>query len=148
MIFEARIEPRTSNAAMYGFEVLVAIGSGSFIQAGYATIQTVIDPSETADGIAFMMLAQFMGIVFGLSVSGAIFVNEGLKALRALLPQIPEAQLKQTLSGKSRLEYHCLRGRLTQPGTSSRVLSSLSPDLAEQALVAIVKSLRKMLVVP
>jgi hypothetical protein len=48
-----------------------------------------------------MMLAQFMGIVFGLSISGAIFINEGLKSLRSVLPGIPEAQIKQILSGKS-----------------------------------------------
>lgn len=50
-----------------------------------------------------MMLAQFIGIVFGLSISGAIFVNEGLKSLRSVLPRIPESQLKQMLSGKSNI---------------------------------------------
>ncbi|KAI9654953.1 MAG: hypothetical protein M1821_005706 [Bathelium mastoideum] len=123
----SRIGPKTSPSAIYGYEVLVAIGSGAFIQAGYATIQTVVKPEDTSYGIAFMMLAQFVGIVFGLSISGAIFINEGFKALSAVLPNIPEAQIRQVLSG-----------------TSSGVLSSLSSTQVDASIAAIVYSLRKM----
>jgi MFS family permease len=96
----SQVTADTPVANIYGYEVLVAIGSGAVIQAGYATIQTVITPEETSAGIAFMMLAQFSGIVFGLSVSGAIFVNEGFKALTAALPQVSADELRAVLSGK------------------------------------------------
>lgn len=125
----ARITPTTSTAKIYGYEVLVAVGSGAFIQAGYATIQTVVQASDTAYAIAFMMLAQFVGIVFGLSISGAIFINDALQALRVILPDIPESQLRQVISG-----------------TSSGVLSELSPVVIDETISAIVYSLRKLFI--
>ncbi|MCJ1392118.1 hypothetical protein MMC18_004985 [Xylographa bjoerkii] len=121
--------PTTSTAAIYGYEVLVAIGSGAFIQAGYATIQTVVAPSDTAQAIAFMMLAQFAGIVLGLSIAGAVFINEALGALRAIFPTIPDAQLRQLLSG-----------------TSSSVLDNVPPGLMAEAVAAIVYSLRRVFI--
>jgi hypothetical protein len=42
----ALVDVDTSPARIYGYEILVAVGSGAFIQAGYATIQTVVDPSD------------------------------------------------------------------------------------------------------
>ncbi|OCK99433.1 MFS general substrate transporter [Cenococcum geophilum 1.58] len=123
------IDPTTSTAKIYGYEILVAVGSGVFIQAGYATIQTVVQPADTAHAIAFMMLAQFVGIVFGLSISGAIFINEALKALRVILPDIPESQLKQVISG-----------------TSSGILSQLPRTLVDETVAAIVFSMRKIFI--
>lgn len=121
--------PTTSTAAIYGYEVLVAIGSGAFVQAGYATIQTVVTPSDTPQAIAFMMLAQFAGIVLGLSVAGAVFINEALTALRVVLPDIPDSQLRQLIGG-----------------TSSGILNDVSHGLADEAIDAIVYSLRKVFI--
>ena len=121
--------PTTSTAAIYGYEVLVAIGSGAFIQAGYATIQTVVAPSDTPQAIAFMMLAQFAGIVLGLSVAGAIFINQALISLRMILPDIPDSQLRQLIGG-----------------TSSGILNNVPQGFANEAIDAIVHSLRKVFV--
>ncbi|MCJ1327053.1 hypothetical protein MMC10_003719 [Thelotrema lepadinum] len=123
----SQITPDTPVANIYGYEVLVAIGCGAIVQAGYATIQTVVSPADTSAGIAFMMLAQFAGIVLGLSIAGAIFINQGFDALRAALPSLPDDQIRAVLSG-----------------TSSGVLASLSPSDANTAIAAIVSSLRKM----
>lgn len=123
----SRIDNNTHLGAIYGYEVLVAFGSGAFIQAGYATIQTVVSPADTSYAIAFMMLAQFAGIVLGLSIGGAIFINEALKALRLLFPDIAESQLRAIISG-----------------TSSDAISIIPVDLRGQAISAIVDSLRKV----
>lgn len=123
------IDVDTSIGAIYGYEILVAIGAGAFIQAGYATIQTVVAPVDTSYAIAFMMLAQFIGIVFGLSIGGAIFINEGLRSLRDLLPQISEAQLRGVLSG-----------------TSSNAVNVVPEELRDQTLKAIVESLKKLFI--
>ncbi len=52
MIAIARIDENTNVANIYGYEILVAIGAGAFIQAGYATIQTVVPASDTSYAIA------------------------------------------------------------------------------------------------
>jgi hypothetical protein len=126
-VLASRIDVHTSISAIYGYEVLIALGSGAFIQAGYATIQTVVSAEDTSYAIAYMMLAQFTGIVMGLSIGGAIFINEALKSLKALLPMLPDAQLRGVISG-----------------TSSDAINSIPADLREEAVAAVVNSLRKM----
>lgn len=45
------------------------------------------------------MFAQYTGVTAGLSVAGAVFVNQGLGGLRRVLPSFPDAQLSAILSG-------------------------------------------------
>lgn len=90
----------TSEAMIYGIEVLIGIGAGTHIQAGYAVIQFVVEPAMMSYAITFMMVAQILGITLGLSISGAVFVNTALDSLSSLLP-LPRAQLQTALSGLS-----------------------------------------------
>ena len=55
----ARIDTDTSQAYIYGFEVLLGIGTGAFIQAGYAVIQAVVEPADMYYAISFMMIGKF-----------------------------------------------------------------------------------------
>jgi hypothetical protein len=57
--YTARVETDTAESKIYGFEILVGIGTGCFIQAGYAVIQAVVPPAEMAYAISFMMLGKF-----------------------------------------------------------------------------------------
>lgn len=52
---------------IYGIEVLIGIGCGTNIQAGYAVIQLVVEPAMMSYAITFMMVAQILGITLGLS---------------------------------------------------------------------------------
>lgn len=54
----ATITVNMSTAKIYGYEILVGIGAGSYAQAGYAIIQTTVEPSMMAYGITFMMLGE------------------------------------------------------------------------------------------
>jgi hypothetical protein len=63
----------------------------------------------------------------GLSIGGAIFINEALKSLKALLPMLPETQLRGVISG-----------------TSSNAIMNIPVELREEAVAAVVNSLRKM----
>lgn len=55
---KARITVDTPTGNIYGFEVLIGIGTGCFIQAGYAVIQAMVAPAEMAYAISFMMLGE------------------------------------------------------------------------------------------
>lgn len=52
----ARIDITTSTAAIYGYEVFLALGSGAFIQAGYTVIYLFIKPEDGAYGVSYMSL--------------------------------------------------------------------------------------------
>ncbi|MCJ1264269.1 hypothetical protein MMC22_004140 [Lobaria immixta] len=120
-VLMSRIEVDTPTAQIYGYEILIGVGTGAFVQAGYATIQTAIEPVDMSYGIA-----QFGGITLGLSIGGAVFINCAQNALKALFPDVDDATLQQAISG-----------------TSSTFIKNLSGPLRAATLEAIVHSLRK-----
>lgn len=144
----ARIEPHISQGQIYGFEVLVGIGTGCFIQAGYAVIQAVVPPAEMAYAISFMMLGaslsltfsqpwlvvrmliatfaikgQLVGITWGLAISGAIFVNDAVSGLTQVLPDASRADLQRALLGASGAYFRSLPPHARTQATDTIVLS-------------------------
>ena len=55
----ARIDTNTPQANIYGFEILLGIGTGAYVQAGYAVIQAVVDPADIYYAISFLMMGKF-----------------------------------------------------------------------------------------
>lgn len=94
-----RVDVTTTDAYLYGFQVLLGIGIGCYLQAGFAVILGVIEMKDMAYGVTFMLFAQLLGITMGLSFSGAAFTNNALRMLRPLLPDVPDNQIQQALSG-------------------------------------------------
>ncbi|KAJ5462578.1 Major facilitator superfamily domaingeneral substrate transporter [Penicillium sp. IBT 31633x] len=119
----------TSSGVIYGLEIILGLGAGAYTQAAFGVIQAVVTPSEAPNGLTLMLLAQLTGMTFGLSISGAIFVNLATSDLVALLPQYPQDQVRQIVSG-----------------TSGRLLSSLSESLRDQALDIIVNAWQKIFI--
>ncbi|KAL8861121.1 MAG: hypothetical protein Q9178_002335 [Gyalolechia marmorata] len=54
----SRIDVNTSDSAIYGYEVLIAFGAGSFVQASFAVIQTIVTPAEMSYGITLMLVGK------------------------------------------------------------------------------------------
>ncbi|KAL8878107.1 MAG: hypothetical protein Q9198_004019, partial [Flavoplaca austrocitrina] len=119
------IDVNTSDSAIYGYEVLIAFGAGSFVQASFAVIQTIVTPAEMSYGITLMLVAQLSGLTLGLSIAGAVFLNLATNDLSVILTNVPESDIQQLVSG-----------------TSSAIFSSLPDDVRQQALEIIVNALR------
>lgn len=56
--YVARINLTTSVSYIYGCEVLLGIGGGAFVQAGYAVTQAVVDPVDVVYAISFIMIGK------------------------------------------------------------------------------------------
>ena len=52
----ARLTIDTPTRNIYGFEILLGLGSGAYVQAGYAVIFSILEPKDMAFGTSFMML--------------------------------------------------------------------------------------------
>lgn len=55
----AQINNHTSPSYIYGFEALLGIGGGAFVQAGYAVIQAVVAPEDLGYAVSFMMVGMY-----------------------------------------------------------------------------------------
>ncbi|KAK4690159.1 hypothetical protein P7C71_g6564, partial [Lecanoromycetidae sp. Uapishka_2] len=124
-VLMSKIHVHTSASAIYGYEVLIAFGAGSFVQASFAVIQTIVVPAEMSYGITMMLIAQLSGLTLGLSIAGAVFENLAQNGLAVLLTGISREEVQQLVSG-----------------TSSALFASLPADTRAQALDIIVQSLR------
>ncbi|KAK1948681.1 hypothetical protein LY78DRAFT_710613 [Colletotrichum sublineola] len=125
-ILMSQIKTNSSLASIYGYEIMIGAGTGSFLQCGYAIIQHVVQPGQRPHAIGFMMLAQLGGIVLSLAIAGSIFINHSLSGLGVLMPDVPRSTLQQAISG-----------------TSSDYFRSLPPNTQEQSIEIIVGGLAK-----
>ncbi|OGM50872.1 MFS drug efflux transporter [Aspergillus bombycis] len=119
------VTTHTSPSVIYGLELVLGLGAGLYTQAAFAVIQAVTPPSDSVDGLTLMILAQLTGMTLGLSITGAIFVNNAQNRLYKLLPDLPRTQVSHIVSG-----------------TSSKLLSSLPMSIRDQALDIIVLAWR------
>jgi hypothetical protein len=96
-----KVSPTTKTAAVYGFEVLIAVGIGLVFQIGYAVASYKGGPRRAAASIGFINIAQIGSISITLAIAGSIFQNLGyVKLHRALSAyDFTEQELRMALSG-------------------------------------------------
>ncbi|EQK98003.1 MFS drug efflux transporter [Ophiocordyceps sinensis CO18] len=113
----------TSPGIFYVVEFFLGAGAGAYTQSSFAVIQSVLPPSEGANGLALMLVAQLGGMTLGLSISGAVFINKTKKGLYEVLPHMASDQIDRLAAG-----------------ASGGVLQSLSSELRRRTLEVIVSS--------
>ena len=124
-----RVKSDTSTSAIYGFEILIAMGVGLIFQTGYVVAAVKVDPADVPGSIGFINVAQIGSIAIALSISGALFQNLGYRYLKDSLGSygFPEGLLRSALAG-----------------IESAVLEQEGPVIRGLAIEAIVKAISKL----
>lgn len=115
------VDLSTSVSHIYGYTVLIGFGVGMFSQTSFAVTQALVKPQMIPAAIGFMSCAQITGITMSLAIANAVFLNKSEEGIKAILPNIPTAEIEQTIAG-----------------AGSTLLQSLSPSVKEQVLEVIV----------
>lgn len=55
---EDTVDSDTSNSSVYGYSVLLGVGTGSFLQAGFSIGQALVSPSEIPNAVGFMSVGK------------------------------------------------------------------------------------------
>ena len=99
--FMYRVKSDTQVAAIYGFEILIAVGVGLIFQTGYNVAAAKVDPVDVPASIGFINVAQIGSIAIALSISGALFQNLGFSYLSRTLASynFSEDILRSALAG-------------------------------------------------
>jgi hypothetical protein len=121
----------TSDARIYGYSILIGFGAGCFVTLCFATAQTQVDKAEIPHAVAFMAFAQQGGAAFTLAISNSVFLNDSIRQISDILPQLPRASIQRILSG-----------------LGSDILSSLSKAERDRVSQAVAASLSKAYIVP
>jgi hypothetical protein len=89
----------TNDARIYGYSILIGFGAGCFVTLCFATAQTQVDKAEIPHAVAFMAFAQQGGAALTLAISNSVFLNDAIRQLSDILPQVPRASIQRILSG-------------------------------------------------
>jgi len=95
-----------------------------FIQTSFSVAQAKVPKNRASDAAGFIALAQNLGIVLALAISGAIFQNKAIAGLQQILPDVPRKALQSAVSG-----------------ANSGLFASLPPDTRIKVLAAIVHAM-------
>ncbi|KAF4635653.1 hypothetical protein G7Y89_g2452 [Cudoniella acicularis] len=114
----------SSNSQLYGYSIIIGIGAGMFIQTSFSVAQAKVSKDRASDAAGYIALAQNLGIVLSLAISGSIFQNKALDGLQSILPNVPT---------------EALRGVIT--GSGSALFNNLPLETKAQVLDAILKAM-------
>ncbi|KAE9366275.1 MFS general substrate transporter [Stipitochalara longipes BDJ] len=120
------VDVTTNTSAIYGYEVLMAIGIGSIMQVAYSVSVVKVKQHDVQNAIGFINVGQIGTMAIALSIAASIFQNRGL------------INLKEALQGYGFSELE-LRGALA--GAQSAVLMGGNEAVKAKAVAAIVKTM-------
>ena len=123
------IDVSTSKAQIYGYEVIVAVGTGIAFQNAYAVAAAKVRNEDKANAIGFINVGQIGTIAIALSMCASIFQNIGYSSLSNALGSFnfPDSAIRAALAG-----------------TGSSMLELVSPDIAVVAIDAVAETISKL----
>ena len=121
------VKLNTYAANVYGYSILVGVGAGLFVQAGFSVAQAKVPPHQLGAATGFIAFGQLIGPTIALSVAGTVLINTATSGLEELLPGVPLASIKNAIAG-----------------TSGELLATLDPATRIAALDVIVNSISKV----
>ncbi|KAG9232670.1 putative HC-toxin efflux carrier [Amylocarpus encephaloides] len=120
------VDTATSVAKIYGYCILIGFGDGLFVQASFSVAQAIVEPEKVALAVGFITCAQTSGITIALAIANSVFLNGAQKGITRVLPDVPQEQIEAAIAG-----------------AGSGLVNSLTEDLREKVLSAIVDAMSK-----
>lgn len=117
----------TSAANIYGYSILVGLGAGMYVQAGFSVAQAKVPPQQLGAATGFIALGQLIAPTIALSVAGTVLIDTATSGLEKLLVDVPVATVKNAIAG-----------------TAGQLLATLDPATRIAALDVIVHSISKV----
>ncbi|KAJ2983422.1 hypothetical protein NQ176_g715 [Zarea fungicola] len=127
-LLKVYLKSSTSEASIYGFTVLAAVGTGLSLQLGYSVATLVLPPHDIGNAISMQNVSQIGSSVIALVIASQAFQSTAFRNLRAVLAG----------SGLSDKDIQSMIA-----GTQSDMFGRLDDELKQQAIAAIVDAMQK-----
>lgn len=119
------ISSTDSASKVYGFSVLVGIGTGLFCQAGFSVAQAKVALADIPSSVGYIMCGQITGMTISITVANSIFLNEAEKGIAKLLPQLARDEIQNSIRGHGSEFVNSLPAEL-RAGVMDAVVKGLS----------------------
>nr|BAZ95819.1 cpaN1 MFS transporter [Curvularia pallescens] len=102
------VDHSTNNAKVYGYNILIGAGTGSYVVAGFAIMQSLVPVQEISNAVSAMTISQDLGMVLFLAVSGSLFHNEAVDKVGKVLPDVSQTEIENLVAGSSSKAFQAL----------------------------------------
>ncbi|MCJ1437449.1 hypothetical protein MMC27_006836 [Xylographa pallens] len=120
------VDLSTSVSRIYGYSVLLGIGSGMYAQASFAIAQVKVHPYEIPSAIGFVALAQIGGATIALAIANSVFLNQATNGILAIVPQEPRSVVQGAISGAGSTFFQTL-----DPSVEAAVLGAVTHAISQ-----------------
>jgi MFS family permease len=120
------VDQTTGTSEIYGYSILIGIGTGCFVQASFSVAQAKVDQTAVSSVVGFISFSQFVGITISLAIANTVFLNEAARKISVILPTASASEVKAAIAG-----------------VGSTFFNTLSPDVRQSVLHAIALSTDK-----
>ena len=124
------VDETTSNAKIYGYNIILGIGTGAFLQLSFTVAQSKVEKHILPIAIGFLTFAQLIGPAVALCITNAVFINEATSGILGLDSNL-SVQVVQSATARA----------------SSRQIQGISADTQQKALQVIVQAMSKAYIV-
>lgn len=124
------VDINTSDAKVYGYTILVGIGSGCFVTLPFSVAQAQVEPNYIPVAVSFLSFSQLAASATILSIANSVFLNEAANKIARILPALPKTQIQGIISG-----------------VGSTTFETLGQKAPEQVIGAIVESLNNSYII-
>ncbi|KAI4104568.1 MAG: hypothetical protein L6R37_003172 [Teloschistes peruensis] len=108
------VDVDTPIATIYGYTILIGIGIGSYVTAGFSIVPFLVAPHDINNAIGFMAIAQVVGGNIFLSTAGCMYQNYGHSLLLPHLSSLSAQDISSVIAGTSNPVFQSLTPQLKQ----------------------------------
>ncbi|KAI9677145.1 MAG: hypothetical protein M1829_002719 [Trizodia sp. TS-e1964] len=102
------VDEFSSTSSIYGYTVLIGIGTGAFCQASFSVAQGKVEPEEIPLAVGFITCAQTAGVTIALAIANSIFLNQSTNDIVKILPDVPITTVQSAISGAGSAFFNTL----------------------------------------
>ncbi|KAK3168685.1 hypothetical protein OEA41_005133 [Lepraria neglecta] len=99
------VNTNTLTSNLYGYTILVGAGSGCYLVAGFAIVQSPVPVKDIANAVGAMTISQDLGMTVFLAISGTLYQNFSLHNVAPVLPNTSPAEIVNLIAGTSSQAY-------------------------------------------
>ncbi|OJJ06778.1 hypothetical protein ASPVEDRAFT_56320 [Aspergillus versicolor CBS 583.65] len=136
-LFFVYLSPSTQPAQVYGFSILMAVGTGLTMQLGYSVSSLKVAPSDILSAINLQNIAQIGATVICLVVASQVFQSTAVRNLNGVLVGQGHGHI-----------YSQTEIRNAVSGAQGALFESLDGELREAAILAITEAIRRAFIIP
>jgi hypothetical protein len=95
------VNQSTPLANVYGYEILIGLGSGASTQLNFAVASIMVPPADIPHSTGWIAFAQLGGPTIAISIANSVFLNKAHIGIKKLLPDMSTANISTIISDPS-----------------------------------------------